>query len=188
LRVKIINKIKELISCYKKYNQDKEEVLKNLENGFEKIKITTSSINEKVREIDNMNKVLQLQNEITKYQIEVQFQNEKEIKNELLINILEPGRTHVYSNYINVYFDEKSSSEKLLVYLLSDSIIFVKPQDDELGYQYIDICNLKSSPSPWCQEYLFDKRYFQLNTFQKSIVFKALGIFLFNGRNWKTTF
>jgi hypothetical protein len=154
-------------------------VLKKLEIGMEKIKITTSNINEKVREIDNMNKVLQLQNEITKYQIEVQYYG-KEFKSESLINILEPGRTHVHSNYMNVYFNEKIS-ENLLTYLLSDCIMIVKPHEnyEEMGYQFIEIINLKPVnyySIPCCFEYKHDKRFFQLNIYQKSVVFQTLGI------------
>jgi hypothetical protein len=91
------------------------------------------------------------------------------------INIISPGRSHVYSGYVEARFEEKKDDVLYFVNIFTDSILFLLTTDnyEELGYKYVNLINLKSNSVPWIKELLMDKRTFQLHCVEFSILFRA---------------
>jgi hypothetical protein len=151
---------------------------------LENVKKVTSEINEKVKSIDNIRKVSDLQIEIKKNYILRKEEYDKELQRlkkekkdfdnlvePIKINIVETGRTYIYSSELFVSFNEKFHEEKLLVYLFSDCIVWLRQtENDEQGCEFLDMISLKSNTLPWCKELYCDKRCFQLITEKKSVV------------------
>jgi len=183
--------LRELIGCYEKYDKKNTQDYKSLVKAFEEIKTTTKDINKRVRTIENLNKLSELQKELDRnYEYlkeeyeknKIKFKKEKEELSKLVKpvhgKIVEAGRSHVYSSKtpMMVILDENFREELHQVYLLTDSIVWLKPTEntEEYGTMLSGILNLKSNPVPWCKELLCDKRCFQVIGNKVSIILKKL--------------
>jgi hypothetical protein len=62
--------------------------------------------------------------------------------------IIESFRIFVKSSKLDVFLDESSKDETLLVYLFSDSIAWFKQTEniETQGLEFLDILNLRSTP------------------------------------------